>query len=108
MILRLLRTEPAVLRGLLVAITALAAAVLGRKVDTEWVDTTIGIYMLVAPLAAGLLIRQAVTPVRSQRPPGSALTVNVAPGLSPEQAAEAVDRVVRRRHQADLYPREGA
>lgn len=67
MITRLLRTEPAVIRGLLVAITAIAAAILGREVSTEWVDTVIGIYVLIAPIVAGVLIRRAVIPVESGR-----------------------------------------
>lgn len=60
MIARLLRTEPAILRGLLVAITALAAAILGREVSTEWVETVIGLYVIAAPLIAGFLIRPKV------------------------------------------------
>lgn len=63
MIARLFRTEPAVIRGLLIAITAIAAAILGREVSTEWVETVTGLYVLVAPLVAGYLIRRAVTPV---------------------------------------------
>ncbi|MFC9966348.1 hypothetical protein ACFVH4_19135 [Nocardia ignorata] len=52
--------EPAIVRGLLVAITVVAAAILGREVSTEWVDTVLGIYTLVAPLVAGVLIRRKV------------------------------------------------
>lgn len=63
MILRLLRTEPAVLRGLLVAITAIAAAILGRAVDTAWIDTTVTIYAMVSGLIASILIRPKVVSV---------------------------------------------
>ncbi|MGW6698870.1 hypothetical protein [Nocardia sp. NPDC055049] len=63
MITRLLRLEPAVVRGLLVAITAIIAAAIGREVDPGWVDTIMSGYMLAAPLIAGLLIRRKVTSV---------------------------------------------
>ena len=60
MITRLLRMEPAVVRGLLVAISAIIAAVVGHQVNTEWVDTATNLYMLAAPFIAGLLIRRKV------------------------------------------------
>jgi hypothetical protein len=61
MITRLLRLEPAVVRGLLIAITAIIAAFVGREVDTAWVDTVLGVYMLLTPIIASLLIRKKVT-----------------------------------------------
>lgn len=60
MIVRLLRLEPAVVRGLLVAITAIIAAIVGREVDPGWIDTITNTYVLAAPLIAGLLIRPKV------------------------------------------------
>lgn len=109
MIARLLRTEPAIVRGLLIAITAIAAAILGREVSTEWVDTVLVIYTYAAPFVAGILIRRAVTPVRSSGPTsGGTFTTNITTNLTPEQASQAIERVMRRTQQRGLYPREGA
>lgn len=55
--------EPALVRSVLVAITGVAAFVLGREVSTEWVETVLTIYGLLTPIIAGALIRPAVTPV---------------------------------------------
>ncbi|MFC9892103.1 hypothetical protein ACFVMC_00275 [Nocardia sp. NPDC127579] len=55
--------EPALVRSVLVAITGVAAFVLGREVDTAWVETVLTIYGLLTPLIAGALIRPAVTPI---------------------------------------------
>lgn len=54
--------EPALIRSLLVAITGVAAFVLGREVSTEWVETLTMLYTLAAPVLAGLLIRPVVQP----------------------------------------------
>ncbi len=59
--------EPALIRSILVAITGVAAYLLGREVSTEWVDTLTTLYALAAPVIAGLLIRPAVTPVVAGR-----------------------------------------
>lgn len=55
--------EPALVRSVLITITAVAAWWLGREVSTEWVETVTTIYALVSASVAGLLIRPAVTPV---------------------------------------------
>lgn len=55
--------EPALVRSTLVAITGVAAFILGRNVSLEWVETLTTLYSLAAPILAGLLIRPAVTPV---------------------------------------------
>jgi hypothetical protein len=55
--------EPAVIRGVLVAITGVAAYFLNRQIDTSWIDAVLTIYTLVSPIIAGILIRPAVTPV---------------------------------------------
>lgn len=54
--------EPAVVRSILVAITGVAAYVLGRQVDTAWIDAVLTIYSLLTPVIAGALIRPVVTP----------------------------------------------
>ncbi len=60
--------EPALVRSVLVTITAVVAWLLGREVSTEWVDTIIQVYILASALVAGMAIRPAVTPVLG--PPG--------------------------------------
>lgn len=55
--------EPALIRSTLVAITGVAAFVLGRQVSTEWVETITTLYALAAPIVAGIFIRPAVVPV---------------------------------------------
>ncbi|MFC5789659.1 hypothetical protein ACFPPE_07300 [Agromyces tardus] len=57
--------EPALFRSVGVAITGIAAFILGRNVSSEWVETLTMLYTLAAPVLAGLLIRPAVTPVLS-------------------------------------------
>lgn len=59
--------EPALVRSTLVAITGVAAFILGRSVSTEWVETLTTLYALATPILAGLLIRPAVTPVARGR-----------------------------------------
>lgn len=54
--------EPAVVRSVLVAITGIAAYLLGREVSTEWVETLTTLYTLAAPIVAGALIRPVVSP----------------------------------------------
>lgn len=55
--------EPALVRSILVAITGVAAFILGRSVSVEWVETITNFYALLTPVVAGLVIRPAVTPV---------------------------------------------
>ncbi|QIS06748.1 hypothetical protein F5X71_34550 [Nocardia brasiliensis] len=59
-LLRLAQMEPALVRSVLVAISAVVAVVLGRAVDVSWIDTTVTIYGIVAPIVAGWFIRGAV------------------------------------------------
>ncbi|WP_433661092.1 hypothetical protein ACQPW1_02110 [Nocardia sp. CA-128927] len=61
--------EPALVRSVLVTLTAVAAYLLNRQVDTSWVEPLLTLYTLIAPLIAGLLIRRAVRPVKSAEPP---------------------------------------
>lgn len=56
--------EPALVRSVLVAITGVAAFILGRHVSTEWIDAALTMYGLLTPVIAGALIRPAVTPVQ--------------------------------------------
>ena len=55
--------EPALIRSVLVAITGVAAYLLGHSVDTAWIESVLTVYGLLTPLIAGLVIRPAVTPV---------------------------------------------
>ena len=59
--------EPALVRSVLVTITAVAAYLLGREVSTEWVETVTTIYALASASVAGAWIRRAVTPVAGGR-----------------------------------------
>ena len=59
--------EPALIRSVLVAITGVAAFLLGREVDVTWVENVLTVYALLAPLVAGAVIRPAVTPVARPR-----------------------------------------
>ncbi|WP_378736080.1 hypothetical protein [Nocardia brasiliensis] len=61
--------EPALVRSVLVTLTAVAAYLLHRQLDTSWVEPLLTLYTLAAPLIAGLLIRRAVKPVKSARRP---------------------------------------
>ncbi|MEV6063876.1 hypothetical protein [Nocardia asteroides] len=55
--------EPALVRSVLVAATGVLAYLLGRQVDTAWIETLLTLYGLATPLIAGAVIRPAVTPV---------------------------------------------
>lgn len=59
--------EPALVRSVGVAITGVAAYLLGREVSIEWVETLTTLYALASPVIAGALIRPAVTPISSGR-----------------------------------------
>ncbi|MEU0871661.1 hypothetical protein [Nocardia brasiliensis] len=59
--------EPALVRSVLIAITGVAAWLLGREVDTAWIEAALTLYGLLTPVLAGLLIRLAVTPVSTGR-----------------------------------------
>ncbi|WP_278261154.1 hypothetical protein [Nocardia sp. AG03] len=58
--------EPALVRSVLVAITGVIAYLLGREVDTAWVETLLTLYGLATPVIAGAIIRPAVTPVAAK------------------------------------------
>jgi hypothetical protein len=60
--------EPALIRSALVAITAIVAVIVGRNVDTSWVDNAVAVYAALSALVAGIAIRPAVTPVSSLPP----------------------------------------
>lgn len=64
--------EPALVRGILVAVTGVIAYILGRAVDTSWIETVLTLYGLFTPVLAGLLIRPAVTPVHGRHEAGDA------------------------------------
>lgn len=59
--------EPALLRSVLVAVTGVIAFVLGRQVNTDWIESALTIYGLLTPVIAGVVIRPAVTPVSTGR-----------------------------------------
>lgn len=55
--------EPALIRGVLVTITAVVAFVVGHSFDVAWIDVVVNVYAVVSALVASVLIRQKVTPV---------------------------------------------
>ncbi|WP_157535115.1 hypothetical protein [Nocardia inohanensis] len=57
--------EPALVRSVLVAITGVAAYLLGHQVNTDWIEAVLTLYGLLTPVIAGVLIRPAVTPART-------------------------------------------
>jgi len=60
--------EPALIRSAIVTGTAITAVVIGKNVDTSWVDSVVAVYASVSALIAGILIRPAVTPTSSLPP----------------------------------------
>lgn len=60
--------EPALIRSVLVAVTGVIAYLLGRDIDTAWIEAVLTLYGLLTPLIAGFVIRPAVTP--ATRPDG--------------------------------------
>lgn len=57
--------EPALIRSILVAVTGIIALVVGKAIDVTWVDSVVTVYAALTPIIAGVLIRSAVTPVKS-------------------------------------------
>ncbi|MFR9750484.1 hypothetical protein ACL02S_05550 [Nocardia sp. 004] len=55
--------EPALVRSVLVAVTGVLAYLLGRQLDTSWIEPVLTLYGLLSPIVAGVLIRPVVTPV---------------------------------------------
>jgi hypothetical protein len=47
---------------LLVALTSIAAVILGHSVSTNWIEIPTDIYAGISPLIAGALIHRAVVP----------------------------------------------
>ncbi|MFJ4656120.1 hypothetical protein ACIP5Y_33030 [Nocardia sp. NPDC088792] len=55
--------EPALIRSILVAVTGIVAYLLGRQVNTHWIEAVLTLYGLFTPVIAGAAIRPAVTPI---------------------------------------------
>ncbi|MCP9622535.1 hypothetical protein FOH10_34285 [Nocardia otitidiscaviarum] len=55
--------EPALVRSILVALSGVAAYLLGRQLNTDWIEAALTLYGLLTPVIAGAVIRPAVTPV---------------------------------------------
>lgn len=55
--------EPALVRALLVTITAVIAYFVGHAIDVSWIESVVTIYALVSSMVAAAFIRPAVTPV---------------------------------------------
>ncbi|WP_306358861.1 MULTISPECIES: hypothetical protein [unclassified Nocardia] len=105
---RLLTLEPAVVRSILVGISAVVAVAVNRQIDTTWVDTITQLYVLGAPILAGILIRPAVTPnARATEAARATVSFNVSTA-SPASAARAVDRLTKRHRSAAEYGRTSA
>lgn len=58
--------DPVLIRSVLVAITGVIAFVLGRQIDTAWIEAVLTIYGLLTPIIAGLLAR-----IGADRPDGA-------------------------------------
>ena len=58
---RFVRLEPALLRGILVAVVALVAQVVGYTIEDELVDSLIDLFTAFSAIVAALAIRPAVT-----------------------------------------------
>lgn len=54
--------EPALFRSFLVTVTGVVAFVIGKNVDTSWIESATVLYGIASPFIAGLLIRGAVRP----------------------------------------------
>ncbi|WP_051407502.1 hypothetical protein [Nocardia sp. CNY236] len=54
--------EPALVRSVLVAATGVVAFLLGRELDTAWIEAALTVYGLLTPIITGALIRPVVTP----------------------------------------------
>ncbi|WP_433592327.1 hypothetical protein [Nocardia sp. CA-145437] len=54
--------EPALVRGLLVTGTGVAAYLVGHQINTDWIEGVLTLYGLLTPLIAGALIRPKVKP----------------------------------------------
>lgn len=93
---KLLKLNPAVIRGVLVAVLAVVAQVLGHTIVSDgMIDLIINAFTAIAPLLAGILIRPAVTPnakVETYKPdPVSSPDVVVAGDASSVQTGVIVE-----------------
>ncbi|AXC37654.1 minor tail protein [Mycobacterium phage Grum1] len=59
--------EPALVRGGIMAVVGLVAFILGKQIDTAWVEPVMDMYVVAAPLALAWWIRRNVTPVGKHR-----------------------------------------
>lgn len=59
---RLAALEPAVVRGIVVAIVALVGLVTGKIIGDDTVDTIVDILLILLPIVTGFFIKSAVTP----------------------------------------------
>lgn len=59
--------EPALIRGAVVAVTALIAVVTGKNIDISWLETVLQVYAVISPIVAGYFIRRVVSPVGKHR-----------------------------------------
>ncbi|AZS12000.1 minor tail protein [Mycobacterium phage Zetzy] len=59
--------EPALVRGGIMAVVGLVAFILGKQIDTTWVEPVMDVYVVAAPLALAWWIRRNVTPVGKHR-----------------------------------------
>ncbi|AIS73703.1 hypothetical protein SEA_PANAMAXUS_29 [Mycobacterium phage Panamaxus] len=59
--------EPALVRGGIMAVVGLVAFVLGKQIDTAWVEPVMDVYVIAAPLALAWWIRRNVTPAGKHR-----------------------------------------
>lgn len=64
---RLFKTEPAVVRGGLVFLTTLIAAITKTQIDPGIIDDALLVYTIISPAIAGVLIRPKVTPLEKVR-----------------------------------------
>lgn len=80
---RLFSTEPAVVRGGLVCLTAVIAAITKTQVDPGLIDDALLVYTVVSPAIAGVLIRRKVTPLERVR---QAIEAARKAGAAQEQA----------------------
>jgi hypothetical protein len=97
---RLTSLNPAVVRGVVVAVVALIVLITGKAIDDSTVDVIANVILLLLPIVAGLFIRPAVTAnakVIALKPDPVGAPNVIAPGeatVTPEQAAQVVDAAV--------------
>lgn len=60
--------EPALIRSVLVAATAIIAYFVGHQIDVSWVESVVTVYAVFSPIIAGFFIRAAVRPAATSMP----------------------------------------